>query len=125
MLPINSDFVFEHLNNYFIIKFKKKIIAIVFLRVYNKRLAEIRSLAVTKEFQSKGLGRKLINFLKKRAHQQGIKKLFALTLAPGFFEKNNFKITDKKMFPEKIWLDCVNCPKIRCCDEVAMLYKIN
>jgi len=124
LLPVNKDFIFEHLNNYYVVDNNHKIIGVGFLRIYNKDLAEIRSLAIDSAYQGKGLGKKLVHFLIKKAKNIGIKKVFALSTTPEFFTTIGFKIVDKKIFPEKIWLDCQYCTKKNQCNEIALLYEI-
>jgi len=41
-----------------------------------------------------------------------------------FFEKCGFAVTDKKVFPQKIWSDCIKCAKFPECDETAMIREI-
>jgi amino-acid N-acetyltransferase len=31
---------------------------------------------------------------------------------------------EKEYFPQKIWRDCTNCPKLMACDEIAMVKKL-
>ncbi|MBW2599500.1 MAG: hypothetical protein JRC60_05340 [Deltaproteobacteria bacterium] len=39
-----------------------------------------------------------------------------------FFKSVGFVVTDKSELPEKVWSDCINCPKYPdFCDEVAMI----
>lgn len=121
MLPVSKDFLFEHMDKYFVAKDKTKIVGVIFLRVYTKHLAEIRSLAVAKQYQGKGIGKKLVLFLVNYAREIGLKEVFALTLAPKFFEKLGFVLTERKNFPEKIWGDCKFCPKKNCCDETGVV----
>jgi amino-acid N-acetyltransferase len=121
MLPVTEDYLFEHINNFFVAETGKKIVGTVFLRVYSDLLAEIRSLAVDAESQNHGIGRHLIQFTLKRAKELGIRKILALTLVPGFFRKLGFNEVDKSLFPEKIWTDCDTCTKKDNCDEISML----
>lgn len=124
MLPITHDFLFEHISNYQIAEKDGKIIGCVFLRVYNGTLAEVRSLAVDPQYQGQGIGKALVEQLKKVAREIGLKKLFALTVTPLFFKHLGFVETDKESFPEKIWLDCDKCQKRDKCDEIAFVYEI-
>ena len=52
-------------------------------------------------------------------------KIFALTYRDNFFCNLGFRIVEKDMFPEKIWSDCVLCPKQNCCDEIAVLLELS
>ena len=91
------------------------------LHIIWENLAEIRSLAVLDTHQGKGLGRRLVAACIAEARDLGIGQLFTLTYETGFFEHLGFHIVDKNVFPQKIWVDCLQCPKFPDCDEVALL----
>jgi len=91
------------------------------LHIMWEDLAEIRSLAVADEHQGKGVGRSLVQACVDEARELGIKKLFTLTYETGFFQRVGFQVVDKNIFPQKIWADCLHCPKFPECDEVALL----
>ena len=120
MLPVTKDFLYEHINDYFIAEEKGETAGVVFLRVYSEQLAEIRSLAVSPESQKSGIGRKLVQHALKEAARSGIGEVFALTVVPGFFVKLGFSILQKERYPEKIWIDCNSCPKKDDCDETTV-----
>lgn len=88
-------------------------------------LAEIRALAVVPEYQKMGIGTGLVETLVKEAKSLGIKRVFALTYAPGFFAKCGFREISKEAMPHKVWKDCINCPKFPNCDEVAMVQDLD
>lgn len=60
------------------------------LDVYSRRLAEVRSLAVTSARLQSGVGRALVEACKQRAREQGVKQLLAVSSAVAFFEKAGF-----------------------------------
>jgi amino-acid N-acetyltransferase len=91
------------------------------LRLMWEDLAEVRSLAVHKDAQGKGLGRKIVKMLIEEGKEMGLARIFALTYQDVFFEKLGFEICSKDIFPQKVWTDCRACPKRHCCDEIAML----
>ncbi len=95
------------------------------LRIVWEDLAEVRSVAVSSQFQGKGVGRKLIDALVEESHELGIKKVFVLTYRVSLFSKMGFILMDKSLLPHKIWADCVKCPKFPECDEVAMVKRPN
>lgn len=84
-------------------------------------LGEIKSLAVSENHQRKGIGIKIVNYLLNESKELKLKKVFALTYVPNFFLKLGFKKIDKNKLPQKIWSDCINCPKFPDCDEIAVL----
>ena len=84
-------------------------------------IAEIRTLAVKKEYQRAGAGRTLVEACIKEAVQLGLKQLFTLTYVPEFFKKLGFHEVDKSTLPNKIWADCIHCPYFPDCREVALI----
>lgn len=88
-------------------------------------LAEIKSLAVREDCQKQGIGKLLVEKSVEGLKNLGVKKVFTLTFSVGFFEKLGFEITDKKELPQKIWTECVYCPKFPDCGEEAMIKNID
>jgi len=84
-------------------------------------IAEIRSLAVARELQKEGWGRRLAEACMSEAVLLGVYRVFTLTYVPGFFARLGFEEVAKDLLPQKIWADCLNCPKFPECDEIAML----
>lgn len=87
-------------------------------------LAEVRSLAVLPEHQGKRIGSVLTRTVLDEAKSFRIRKVFALTYKPAFFEKFGFSRIDKAELPLKIWSDCIICVKFPDCDETAMMKTI-
>jgi amino-acid N-acetyltransferase len=88
-------------------------------------LFEIRSLGISHEFKKQGIGSKLIEYLLDEARKQKVMKVMALTYEVAFFQKNGFEIVPKHIFPEKVWKDCMHCKKQYCCDEIAVLKRLD
>jgi amino-acid N-acetyltransferase len=97
---------------------------IVAMHVVGEDLAEIRSLAVDEALQGKGIGKKLLEFCLKDAHELQLRRVFALTYQTQFFDKLGFHKVEKLTLPQKIWGDCVHCAKFSDCDEIAMILNI-
>lgn len=91
------------------------------LHIIWENLAEIRSLAVQESHHGRGIGRKLVESCIDEARELGIHRLFTLTYKTEFFQHVGFQIVDKNIFPQKIWADCLHCPKFPECDEVALV----
>ena len=68
------------------------------LEVYSKRLAEIRSLAVTKKFQGKGIAHALIQSCLKLAKKKNVYEVLSITGASGLFEKYGFGTFNRERF---------------------------
>jgi len=116
--------VFTAIQNYFVAEEKGKIVGCVALNVIWKDLCEVCSLAVSDNYKGKGVGKKLVYSCIEKAKMLNIPKVIALTYQDKFFEKLGFKLTDKDRFPRKFWRECLECPKLECCDELACVYEI-
>jgi amino-acid N-acetyltransferase len=121
LLPRTLNELYEHLRDFFVGELDGEVIGIVALSVYWEDLAEVRSLAVKEEAGGRGLGAALVRACLEEAARLGVRRVFALTYRPGFFEKLGFRVIDKRELPQKIWKDCVKCAKFACCDEVALI----
>ena len=87
-------------------------------------LAEVKSLAVAADRTGQGAGSKLLATACQSARDLGIRKLFALTYEKDFFVAHGFEVIDRDMLPEKVWRECLACPKADACDEVAVLKRL-
>jgi amino-acid N-acetyltransferase len=58
--------------------------------------------------------------LESEAVANGLGSVFAFTYVPDFFGKLGFVEVDRHQLPSKVWKDCLRCPKLQCCDEIAM-----
>ncbi len=84
-------------------------------------LGEIRSLAVDERFQKNGVGRRIAEALLQDATSLGLPRIFALTYQRAFFERLGFVEVEKTTMPQKVWGECMDCPKFPNCDEIAMV----
>ncbi len=100
------------------------IIACASLHVLWEDVAEIRAIAIHPQYQSVGLGKKLIDFLKTDAVRLGVHTLFTFTLAEDFFKALGFVRRKKEKLPSKVWGECSRCPKFFKCDEVGMILEV-
>ena len=87
-------------------------------------LAEIRSLFLDETLRGCGLGRELVDVCLEEARTLGIRRVFTLTYQTAFFSRLGFAEVGKDVLPQKIWADCIHCPKFPECDEIAMLRTI-
>lgn len=80
---------------YFLIKDNDSVVGVMSLR-QRKNGVHIETLVVKKEFQSKGLGTKLIEFAKKFAKEKGNNSLYAYSFSEyniaDFYLKKRFKL---------------------------------
>ena len=123
LLPRSLSELYDHLRDYFVLEVDQGgvIQGICGLGICWSDLAEIESLAVSEEHQGKGFGRKLVDACLREARLLGINKVFTLTYVPDFFLKFRFREVEKAVLPQKIWADCLKCPKFPNCDETALM----
>jgi amino-acid N-acetyltransferase len=114
--------LYEDIRDYFVIKDGDKVLACGSLHVSWSDLAEIRSVAVGKDSQKKGLGALLVEACLEEAKELGINTIFCFTYQPEFFKRHRFVDIDKMELPRKVWTDCFRCPKFPNCDETALIF---
>jgi amino-acid N-acetyltransferase len=121
MLPRSAGALAASLNSYIVADSGGEIVGCGSLHSYTNDTAELCALATAPGIAPEGTGRALVNALVERARTESKHKVFALTLAPGFFSKMGFKVVEHRELPLKVWTDCVACPKYGNCDEIAMV----
>lgn len=120
MLSRSLPDIYEVIRSFYVYEVSDEILGTVSLQICWEDLAEVRSLAVAEGQMKKGIGRQLVQACLEEARELGLKKVFALTYQPVFFEKMGFQYIEKAELPQKIWSDCIKCPKFPDCDEIAM-----
>ena len=121
MLPRSLSEIYENIRDYFVSRQGERVVASAALHVIWSDLAEIRAVAVVKEYQKKGIGTMLVETCLKEAESLGIPTVFCLTYQPAFFEKFGLSQIDKMEMPRKVWTECFRCPKFPDCGEVALI----
>jgi amino-acid N-acetyltransferase len=124
MLPRALSEIYENLRDFFVIRDENgQVIGCVALHINWSDLAEVKSLAVSEDKHTQGLGSMLVEACLDEARELGIPTVFCLTYKPAFFEKHDFHQVDKMELPRKVWSECYRCPKFPDCDEVALVYR--
>jgi amino-acid N-acetyltransferase len=124
LLPRSFSELYRHLRDFFVLVDNQDpgLKGCCALSITWENLAEIRSLIVVDEAQGRGWGRRLVDTCLSEAITLGIYRVFTLTYQTRFFASLGFEEVDKEELPQKVWSDCLNCPKFPdYCDEVAML----
>ena len=124
MLPRSFGDLYDNLRDFWVYEEKSKILGCCALHIFWADLAEIKSLAVKKSFQKRGIGALLVDASVNEANQLGAKKIFVLTHKPDYFRRFGFKKISKKDLPHRIWAECINCPKFPDCEEIAMIKQL-
>ena len=99
---------------------RQRVLACGALKEYSPSLAEVASVAVSRNAHGRGLGRMIVTAVEALGRQRGIAELFALTLTPGFFEAVGYAVTDRSRYPEKVRRDCVGCARRFACGEICV-----
>lgn len=125
MIPRSLNDLYENIRDIVVYENKGEIKGVCALHILWEDLAELRSLSVRLDAQGIGIGKKLVTMCIEEAKTLGIKRLFALTYHPEFFGKMGFSIIDKSKLPQKIWGECLKCPKFPECDESAVIMNLS
>lgn len=127
LLPRPLSVLYDHVRDFSVYVDDKdtRILGCCALQFCWEDLAEIRSLAVHPDYLRKRIGSKLVENVLSEAKSFKIKKVFALTYRPGFFERFGFFQIDRSELPLKIWADCIVCIKFPDCDEIAMMKEMD
>jgi len=126
VLPRSFNQLYSHLRDFFVIvgDADDTVLACCALAISWENLAEVRSLVVARDERGQGLARKLVEACLSDAVTLGIYRVFALTNTVPFFEHMGFVETSKDSLPQKVWSDCLNCPRFPDCDEIAMVMEL-
>jgi amino-acid N-acetyltransferase len=124
MLPRSREALTRQIDTFMVAQDEDRLIGCGSLCRLGSDLVEIRSLGIVDGYKGQGIGSLLVDALIKEARVLKIPKVMALTYEAAFFQKNGFQVVNKEIFPEKVWTDCINCPKQHCCDEIAVLRMI-
>jgi N-acetylglutamate synthase-like GNAT family acetyltransferase len=120
LLPRSRQEVLRDIGEYTVAIIGGEVVGSVALRHHAAGLAEIGALAVAVNLQGAGLGRRLVEAAVKRARDEGVGRVFALTLQEEFFCRIGFAPAQIGEFPQKIAADCSRCPRRAGCPEIAV-----
>jgi amino-acid N-acetyltransferase len=87
----------------------------------SRNVAEVRSLVVDESARGLGVGRQVIDELRKRARGMHYRTLCAFTHDPRFFVRLGFSIVPHFWLPEKVSADCWSCSLFQKCGQYAMV----
>ncbi|MDR0676167.1 MAG: N-acetyltransferase [Elusimicrobiota bacterium] len=125
MLPRSLNHLYEHIREFMVyVDDNDEIKGCCAAHIFWNDLAEIKALAVDKDYLKKGAGKQLVEACIQDVKSLGIKKVFALTYVDKFFSKIGFNQINRDNLPQKIWQECIHCPKFPECDEIAVIKNI-
>ena len=93
LLPRTFDELEDLLETSFVARYEGRIVGCAALDIYNKKLCEIRSLAVDPQAQGLGIGKKLVSACVELARQEGIYEIMSISAAEDFFKSCGFDFT--------------------------------
>lgn len=93
LLPRTFDELEGLLETSFVARYEGRIVGCAALDIYNKKLCEIRSLAVDPQAQGLGIGKKLVAACVELARQEGIYEIMSISAAEDFFKSCGFDFT--------------------------------
>ncbi|HVO60968.1 MAG TPA: N-acetyltransferase [Terriglobales bacterium] len=121
LLPRTFPEICENVRDFIIAEEAGHIVGCGALHLYGLHLAEIRSITVDPVFRNRGTGLLLLKRLLKEAAKHKVSSVCLFTRIPEFFARLGFSIVRREDIPDKLYKDCRVCPKLNCCDEVAMI----
>jgi N-acetylglutamate synthase-like GNAT family acetyltransferase len=94
LLPRTLDELNDLLPHFFVAELEGEgIVGCATLEVYSKKLAELRSLAVSPKVQGRGVGRALVDACVTRAKELNVFEVMAISASEDFFKKCGFDFT--------------------------------
>lgn len=125
LLPRALSHLYRHIRDFYVAQTPDgRLVGCCALAPTWENLAEICSLVVDESIRRQGLGRRIVEQCINDCRILGLSKVFALTYQEEFFKHLGFVVVDKDVLPQKIWADCVHCPKYPDCDETAVLMDV-
>ena len=122
LLPRSQAEICENIRDFTVVASQGQVIGCGALHFYGLDLAEIRSLAVARTAQQQGVGRRLLEALLAEAREHRVARVCLFTRIPDYFALLGFVPVSPQSLPEKIWKDCLKCPRFHCCDETALVF---
>ncbi|MEI8383284.1 MAG: GNAT family N-acetyltransferase [Planctomycetota bacterium] len=93
LLPRTKDELEDLTENGFLAIADDRIVGFAALEVYSKKLAELRSLAVSSDFQGRGIGKALVTACVELARERHVFEVMAITSSDEFFQRCGFDFT--------------------------------
>ena len=93
LLPRTADELEDLISGGFVPLAGQRVVGFAALEIYSKKLAEVRSLCVARDFQRHGLGRRLVEACVGRARERHVFEVMAITSTDEFFRSCGFDFT--------------------------------
>lgn len=122
LLPRSLAEISENIRDFTVVEHRGQVLGCAALHFYGPDLAEVRSIAVDAAQQRRGAGRRLVETLLAEARAHQVERVCLFTKIPDYFARLGFAPVAHETLPQKIYKDCLKCPRFNRCDEVAMVY---
>ncbi|SNU97056.1 Amino-acid acetyltransferase [Megamonas hypermegale] len=120
MLARSRNTLYETLRDMYVAEENGEILGVGGLHIVWEELAEVRTLAVSKKALRRHIGANIVKHLLEEGKILGVRRVFTLTYQDKFFASLGFEVATKDNLPQKVWKECIDCPKFPHCDEIAM-----
>jgi amino-acid N-acetyltransferase len=90
MLSKETVTLYESVQEFIVAEDNGVLIGCGALHILWEDLAEVRTVAVKKEFQKQGIGQQILEAIIKRARELGVGRIFCLTFQTEFFGRHGF-----------------------------------
>jgi len=121
LLPRSLAEICENVRDFIVCEDEGRIIGCGALHLYGMHLTEIRSICVEPGYKGRGAGKSLLESLLAEAQHHRVSCVCLFTRIPEFFAHFGFRVATREELPDKIYKDCINCPRLHACDEIAMV----
>jgi amino-acid N-acetyltransferase len=121
LLPRRREEIAAHASRFLVAVQGRRVVACADLAPLSRSVAEVRSLVVSDDVRSRGIGHRLVDELATRAGAMGFETLCAFTHVAGYFVHLGFSIVPHTWLPEKIEADCRSCALFRTCGQYAVM----
>ncbi|MDO8609535.1 MAG: GNAT family N-acetyltransferase [bacterium] len=98
VLPRSKKELSDVIDSFFVFETNGNIIACCALEIYNKKIAEIRSLVVDTKERNKGIGKLLIQACIEKAKKEKLREILSITDKVDFFKKCGFDTCLNKQY---------------------------
>ena len=94
MLAKETVTLYESVQEFVVAELDGAVVGCGALHILWEDLAEVRTVAVKKELNRKGIGHKILEAIIKRASEVGVEKIFCLTFQTEFFGSHGFEVIE-------------------------------
>lgn len=102
MLPRTAQQIALNIDNYVVVVKGGRVVGCAALEEYSPSLAEVSSVAVSREEHGNGLGSQVVLGVERLARARGIDEIFALSLIDRFFLGLGYAPAAISRYPEKL-----------------------